>query len=240
MTIGTLLGFSDTTVSPATGYSYRVSAVDASGNESPLSPAATVTPPPGTPGATIFSDGFESGGLTLWTTANGLVVQQQEVYSQLWGARGTTSGTLAYALTPLSSLQLDLYFRVRFKLNSRSTTVNLLKFRSDAAGNTSLLTAHVSTSGRLGYKNDVTGVSTTGAMPVSLGVWHTLQVHVRINGAAGETETWFDGVRQADLSKTESLGTTPIGRIQIGDSTSGHVFDVAFDDVVAATTFIEG
>jgi hypothetical protein len=69
-------------------------------------------------------------------------------------------------------------------------------------------------------------------------VWHEVQVRVRINGASGESETWFDGVRIASLSKIENFGTTPLGRLQIGENSSGKVYDVAFDDVMARTSFI--
>jgi chitodextrinase len=54
----------------------------------------------------------------------------------------------------------------------------------------------------------------------------------------GQAEVWYDGNRIESLSKTESLGTTPIGRIQLGENSSGRTFDVAFDDVVVDTAFI--
>jgi hypothetical protein len=73
---------------------------------------------------------------------------------------------------------------------------------------------------------------------VSTGVWHEVQVRVRINGASGESETWLDGVRIASLSKVENFGTTPIGRLQIGENSSGKVYDVAFDNVAASTGFM--
>jgi hypothetical protein len=38
------------------------------------------------------------------------------------------------------------------------------------------------------------------------------------------------------LSKTESLGTAPIGRIEIGDRVTGHKYDVAYDNVFVAKT----
>ncbi|MDQ3941097.1 MAG: right-handed parallel beta-helix repeat-containing protein, partial [Actinomycetota bacterium] len=64
-------------------------------------------------------------------------------------------------------------------------------------------------------------------------------MRLRVNGASGSSETWLDGTRIQELSKTENFGATPIGRIQLADNSTGRTFDVAFDDVVAATSFIQ-
>jgi hypothetical protein len=72
---------------------------------------------------------------------------------------------------------------------------------------------------------------------VSGGAWHELQVHLLVNGSSSQTDIWLDGVRIPALSRTDSFGTTPVGRVQLGD-TSGVPFDTVFDDVVVATSFI--
>ena len=64
--------YSDRSVAPATGYDYSVRAVDAAGNVSDPSPAATAT----TPARTVFLDGFESGDLSQWTGGAGITVEQ--------------------------------------------------------------------------------------------------------------------------------------------------------------------
>jgi hypothetical protein len=48
-----------------------------------------------------------------------------------------------------------------------------------------------------------------------------------------------DGTRVDALGKTESLGTTPIGCIQLGDNSAGRIYDVALDNAAAHTTFID-
>jgi hypothetical protein len=220
--------FSDTTVERGTTYEYRIRARDASGRVGGWSNTALVTTPLTNP--TLFSDGFETGDMSRWTTAVGLVVQQGEVAAGVYAARGTTTGPAAYAYRTLAMEQAEAYYRLRFKFVSRgANTVNLLKFRTSLNG--SILGFYVSNSGKLGYRNDVAGVSTTSGTTVPVGAWHELQVRLRIDGTAGETETWFNGVRIASLSKTENFGTTPIGRIQLGDTSSGRTYDVAFDEV---------
>jgi hypothetical protein len=167
----------------------------------------------------LFSDGFETGNFSSWTSNTGLVAQQQEVYQGSWAARGTTTSAARWAYKTLGSTHSELYYRIRFKVVSQgaSSTVNLLKLRT--ATGTALFGLFRNTAG-------------------SIGVWHEVQVRVRINGASGESETWFDGVRIASLSKVENFGTTPIGRLQVGENSSGKVYDVAFDDVAASTSFI--
>ena len=62
------------------------------------------------------------------------------------------------------------------------------------------------------------------------------------NGQAGRVEVWYDGCPVADLTDssgtTQDLGKAPIGRLQLGDNTTGKTFDIAFDDVAADTQFI--
>ncbi|HET6771355.1 MAG TPA: right-handed parallel beta-helix repeat-containing protein, partial [Actinomycetota bacterium] len=237
-TTGPAPTFTDSTVAANTTYQYSVRARDAAGNVSGPSNTATVTTlgtnPP------LFTDDFETGDLSKWTGNTGLVAQQQEVFAGTWAARGTTTGASTWAYKSLGTTHTELYYRIRFKVMSQgaepTNTVNLLKLRT--ATGTAIFGLYRNPAGNLGYRNEVAPVSTTSSTPVSTGVWHEVQVRVRINGASGETETWFDGVRIAALSKTEDFGTTPIGRIQIGENSTGRNFDVAFDEVAAGTSFI--
>jgi hypothetical protein len=234
--VGAVTAYSDTTASPATTYDYQVRARDAAGNPSGFSNTATVTTP--ATGPALFTDGFESGDLSSWTSNTGVVAQQQEVYEGSWGARATTSSPAVWAYKTLATTHTELYYRIRFKVISQgaSSTVNVLKLRT--ATGTALFGLFRSASGNLGYRNEVAAVSTTSATPVSVGAWHEVQVRVRINGPSGEVETWLDGVRIASLSKIENFGTTPIGRLQIGENSTGKTYDVAFDDVAANSSFI--
>ena len=230
MTSGAITSYSDTTVTSATTYAYTVRAHDAAGNVSAPSNLATVA----TPSAFLFSDGFESGNLAQWTSVIGLTVQQQQVYAGTFAARETSAGLATYAYKQLSATQSELYYRVRFKIVSQGPNLAyLLKFRT--ASGSSILGAYVSSTGKLAYRNDAGLQTTVSATPVSRGVWHTLQVRVLINGGAGQTETWLDGVRVDALSKTEALGTTPVGRIQLGDNSTGTTYDIAFDDIAVDT-----
>jgi hypothetical protein len=229
-TTGVTTTYSDTTVTPATSYSYRVTARDAAGNVSALSAIATVT----TPAPALFIDGWETGDTSRWTSTAGLAVQQQHVLSGWYAGRGTSTGSAAWAYKTLSSTQYDLYYQLRFKLLSKdANTLYLQRFRT--SNGTSILGLYVSNTGKLGYRNDAGARSTTSTIAVTTGQWHTLQAHIRIDAAsstAGLVEVWYDGTRIDALSKAEPLGTTPVGRVQVGENSTGRAYDVAFDDVI--------
>jgi hypothetical protein len=67
--------------------------------------------------------------------------------------------------------------------------------------------------------------------PLSPNAWHQLEVRVTINDANSQVQTWLDGQPLADLSRTESLGTSPIGRLQLGENIGGRSYELALDDL---------
>ncbi|RPI94891.1 MAG: DNRLRE domain-containing protein [Chloroflexi bacterium] len=227
-TTNAVTSYADNTVTGGVAYQYQVRARDASDNVSGPGNLATVT------SSLLFSDNFESGNLTNWTSVAGLTVQDQEVYDGDYAARATSTGTATWAYEQFEAGQNHVYYRLRFKIISQASNVYLMRFRTSS--NSSLLGVYVSNTGKLAYRNDVLGVSTVSTTNVTAGVWHDLQVHVFINGSNGQTETWFDGVLINALSKTESLSSTPIRRIQLGENSAGRTYDVAFDNVAANTT----
>jgi fibronectin type 3 domain-containing protein len=230
--VGAVTSYSDTTVVSGATYQYQIQARDAAGNLSAFATASPVTIP-----LPLFGDGFESGDLTQWTN-NGLAIQSLSALEGAYDARGTNNGTAAtYASKALAAAKNDLYYTTWFKISSQgATSAYLQRFRT--TGNGAILGVFVSSTGKLGYRNDVSAASTTSTLSVSHNVWHQLQTHVLINGTSSQVEVWFDGTQVAALSKTESLGTNPIGRIQLGDSQSSDIFDIAFDEVTLDTSLI--
>jgi hypothetical protein len=229
--------YTDTNVSAGTTYQYQARARDASGNLSGFSNTVTVTTQIG-----LFSDDFESNSMSRWVSVTNMSVQGQEVFDGNFAARGITNGTPAVAYKQMSVPQNQLYYRIHFKLINQPQTTNLLKFRT--ATDSSILGVFVDHLGTLGFRNDAlntpdaTTFGSTPAANVSRGVWHELQVRLLINGTQGEVEFWLDGNRVAELSKTAAFGTTPIGRIQLGEKNAGVAFDIAYDNVAVDTQFI--
>jgi Calcineurin-like phosphoesterase len=226
--------FGDATVAPETTYGYSVTARDAAGNATVSDPVQVTT----STRAFLFSDDFESGNMGQWTTNNGLVVQQAEVYAGANAARATsTAGTAVFAYKTLTN-QNELYYRIRFKIvGSLTSSVNLLKVRTGAgATGQSLGGVFVASNGKLNVRNDFAGKSTPSTTTVTAGQWHEVEFHARIDSPL--TEVWYDGGFVSSLTTTDTLGTTSIGRIQLGETTSGKNFDIAFDNVLADVSFI--
>jgi chitodextrinase len=223
---GATTSYRDTTVSASTDYTYTVTASDAAGNVSPASDAATVrTPPPA-----LFRDGFESGDMSQWTSATGIVAQQDEVSSGAWSARAASSGAATYASEQLSATQTEVYYQLGFKVVSQGANSVILG-RLRTAGGTSLVKVYLTSAGKLAYRNDVAGVASTSTTTVTPGAWHTLVLHGLVNGTTGLVELSLDGNKL--LAKTENLGSTPVGRLELGDDATGRSYDIVFDDIVA-------
>ena len=227
-------GYLDESVQPGTTYDYYVVARDAAGNTSLPSDTASVTTPTD---MTLFSDGFEAGDMSQWTTSTGISVQSQLVNDGSYAAEAVSTGAAADAYEQLAQTWPSLYYSTRFYvLNRGSSSVYLLRFRT--AAKAAIAAVFVSSTGRLGLRNDVTGTTTTSSVPVSSGAWHTLEFYASVNGTSSQTSVWLDGLQVGELTGTQSLGTTPIGYLQVGDTSTGKTFDVAFDDVHADPLFI--
>jgi hypothetical protein len=181
----------------------------------------------------LFADGFETGDLSRWSRVRGLTVQQQIVLQGAFAARGTSTQAATYARATLPAPQSDVYFRVYVYIASQSNnTVYLMRCRT--ASDKSILGVYVNGTGRLGYRNDISGVSTTATATVTKNAWHEIVLHAVVNGATGSVELWLDGNLVA--SKTENLGTTETGIVQIGENGTGsRSYDMAFDDVLVSS-----
>jgi hypothetical protein len=191
------------------------------------------TPSSGGGGGTpLFSDDFETGDLSKWSGASGLVVQSAVVSSGAFAARATTTGSPAYAFRTFGTSNSALYYRLRFNIQSQAaTSMYLLRMR--AAPNSPIMGLYVGSTGILCYRNEFALVNTCSTVSPSKGAWHTALVHVIVNASASTVEVWLDGTKL--ISKTDNLGTGGVGRIELGDSASGKTFDVALDDVVVDT-----
>jgi acid phosphatase type 7 len=193
----------------------------------------------GTPAtaASLFTDGFESGTMSSWTSSTGIVVQPGDAHAGTQAARATSNASASWASKTLASGQSEIFTRVWFKVLSQSTNIFLLKVRSTT--NAIISSLGVNTSNRLLWRNDVLNANSSSATTVSPGAWHELQMRTFVNGASSVAEVWLDGAKVTDLGGTTDLGTTPVGRLQIGDNAS-RTYDVLFDDVAADTAFIGG
>ncbi len=231
-TLGKVTSFDDTGLSPSTPYSYTVDAFDAAGNISPMSDPAQATTQAAS--ALLFSDGFESGGWSLWTSQTGLTLVHSPVFAGSWSANATSAGSgKHFASKTLSSTAGTLYYDLRFFVASRGANlVELMRFKTAAGG--SLVSAALNSSGKLITKNLAHAATHTSSTVVTSGVWHELQVRVAV-GSSGHIDVWLDGSPVTALSTTDNLNTTAIGRITFGDP-SGHTYNVTYDQIGVGTS----
>jgi phosphatidylinositol-3-phosphatase len=179
----------------------------------------------------VFADGFESGDLSGWTANVGLIAQQHDVFAGAWAARAQGDANPAYAYEKLPSPSPYLTAETWFNVIGRSTRVGLLRLETAAGSN--LVTLSLNMAGELAERNDVSGVTTTTSIAPANGVWHHLVVQTLIDGTASHVDVVLDDASIPQISNMESLGTTPLGRLRLGDGTTSHVFDVVFDEVLA-------
>jgi len=219
--------FTDNTVSPGTAYSYQVFAFDAAGNVSQGSNQVNLTTT-----SLAFSDGFESGNLSNWTTTQGMAVQSADVFAGSNAAMATANASRAFASRTLASTLTSVSFKTAFKIVSQGpNAVHLLRLQT-AAG-TNIATVFVSTGGNLSVRNDVAGNVLTSSQVIAPGTWRQVEMRVTISGASSTIQVLLDGTQVNQLTTTLNLGTTPVGRVMIGDNNTGRTFQVAFDEVVA-------
>ena len=227
--------YTDTSVGAGIDYTYIVRARDEAGNQSAESDSAEVRTDDL---AVLFFSGFELGNLSTWSMNRNLVAQTDEVFSGTWAARAQSTGAptapnFAYRIV---GPHTELHAQTRFKIAGQGpTAVNLMTLKT-ASGK--LLTLSRNTAGKLGYRNETTGNSVMSSKVVTLGDWHTVQVRLKVDGAAGASEVWFDGVRLDQLSLTDSFGATPIDRVEIGDSSTTKTYDMYFDEVIVDPSYI--
>jgi hypothetical protein len=221
----------DSTVLAGSSHTYAVRARDLAGNVSMLTtPVPVTTAAAATP---VFSDGFETGDLSAWTTTAGLTVTTADHRNGSYAAEGNTTNGNTYAKKTLPSTYTDAYARVGYKIKSQSAQVNLLRLR-DAAGN-SLGYVFLSSSGLLGVRNDVAATTTTSTVAPGTG-WHTVELHFGIS--TGTIEVWLDGsaVPALTTSTGANLGSAAVGGLQIGETQTGRTYDVLYDDAAFGTS----
>ena len=185
----------------------------------------------------LFSDGFESGLVPPWTASASFTRQNTLVHSGSWAGRAT--GTAAYAYESLASTQSNVYFDSFIRVVSNAGGTPVLRFRD--SGGTNLTSINITIAGALQRKIDiVTGQDKTSGTVVTQNVWHELQLHAQINGISSVYEVWLDGTKVNDISGTVSMGTAPVGRVQLGRQAGSTAYDIVFDDAAADTAFIGG
>jgi chitodextrinase len=180
---------------------------------------------------TVFEDGFESGSLSAWTSSRGVVVQTDLVASGTYAARAATRSVPGFAVKNLPAASADVTLGSSIDRLSNGATVSLLRLRT--ANGAGIVSLKLNKAGNLVRRNEVTGTTLRSSVGLPKNAWHSLSLRAIVNGASSTVEVGFDGGLVSSLSGTTSLGTSPVGSVQIGNS-SKATMDVAFDDAQAS------
>jgi len=230
--------WADTGLVAGSTHSYVAVARDAAGLSSPNSNTATATVAAVVP---VFQDGFESGSLApgIWTTPTpGLVVQQAIVHAGNSAAEETSTGAATWSAAQLPTTYPALRASAWVYVNSRSTSAGFLKLRTSTGAYIAYL--YVNAAGFLSVRNDAGGVTHVSTTPVTNGQWHKVEYYLNTNPGGPITITAaIDGTNvtfTTPVTSTETLGSTPIGQIVLGDTVTARTYDVAIDDVTVTTS----
>jgi hypothetical protein len=189
--------------------------------------------------ASLFSDGFESGTMSAWSSvtaaAGGVVgVQTTTVHSGTSAAKlseAGTSGSLAYARAQLSGDQSDLTATGAFMVTTEGlANANVPIFRFlDATGARAISLYRQNQSGNhLWVKvGNGSAVQTTGLLPLS--TWGVLSLHTIVAGAASTVSVTLNGT--SIYTTAAASMSSPIRTVQIGNDTAAQAFGIVVDDV---------
>ncbi len=177
--------------------------------------------------APLFSDGFDSGDLSAWSSSANFALQSTSVHSGSWAGRARSSGAASHVGRTFGA-EPEVWSTVWFRVQARASAVWLTSLRKSTGG--AILLVGINKNGLLIARNNVTKVTYKSTVAVSGGGWHRVDVHLKV-GSGARFDVSLDSTPVAVLSRTNGLGTTPITQIKVGDTSVGRSFDVAFDDI---------
>jgi hypothetical protein len=224
----TTVSFTDTSLAPGSTHTYEVTASDGQNTSarSPASDPITVQSGP----AAIFADGFGQG-FANWTGVAGMTVDNATGNPSAPSARAQPSGAPAWAWRTLGATYPSACLSVRVNLSSIGSTVDLFRLRTASDG--PIVRAYVASNRVLWIRADFSGSQLASSTVLPLGSWNTVELCTTV-GTSGSATLYLNGTRIAG-PWTANLGTTPIGRIQIGDN-AAKTFTANWDDVVLDQT----
>jgi hypothetical protein len=189
--------------------------------------------------ASLFTDGFESGTMSAWSTvtaaAGGVVgVQSGTVHGGTKAAQlseTSASGSLAYARTQLTGDQNDLTATGAFMVTTEgAANANVPIFRFlDATGARAISLYRQNQSGNHIWVKvgNGSGALTTGLLPLS--TWGVLSLHTIVAGTASTVSVSLNGTNI--YTTTTATLSSPMRTVQVGNDTAAQTFGIFVDDV---------
>jgi hypothetical protein len=194
--------------------------------------AATFITSPQTQGpsasaATAFSDDFSSGNLANWTGSAGMVIDTASGRVTPPSVRAQPTGGPGYAYKVLPTTLSTVCLSMNVNAVALGTGAPVL-LRLRTASNGPIARVFTASGGTLFLKSDASGVQRSSGVALGSG-WHSLEICGTV-GTTGSWDLYRDGSKIVS-GWVANTGTTPVGRIEIGDNGS-KTFTINFDDVV--------
>jgi hypothetical protein len=225
----TTVAFTDTGLAAGSTHTYRVDAQDEALNTSLLSSASDpITTFSG--GGAIFSDDFASGTFGSWTAVTNLSIDNSIGGVAPPSARGTPSNQAAFARRDLGGTFSSVCLSEAVTLSQTGDAVILMRLRSDSGG--PIARVFVTGPGVLTVRSDFAGTQRSSGTTLPAG-WNTVELCGTV-GSAGAWSLFLNGTPILE-GWVADTGTSPVGRIEIGDAGSKS-WTGNFDDVVLDTT----
>ena len=161
----------------------------------------------------------------------GLLVDPTQGAPTAPSARAAVVNAHASASKTLGSTSSVLCMSERVNLASIGTaTVSLLRLRTATDG--AVARVFVNSARRLALRSDVTGAQLVTSATLPLSSWRSIELCADTSGG-GRLSLYFDG-NLVGGPWAQNLGTTPLGRIVVGDSEAKTV-TVNYDDILVDT-----
>jgi len=202
----------------------------------------------------FFSDGFESGDFSAWTsiytTGGTVTVVESPVYLGTYAAKFDATGNYGCAASKtLGSVYSTLYFRAYVYFEELSSSdgsfSRLLQLRlNDGTNIVCIGRRHVSGQPRWGLRyldGSQVNVSITSPLPET-GQWHCVEIKGVIDSSVGEVRAWIDGIELFTYTGINT-GSTSMNRLTVGRAQFDYTADIGttyMDCVIVADEYIEG
>jgi hypothetical protein len=216
-------------LTPGSQHTYTVGALDKFGNGPTL--GLTSDPITVTSGSTIFADDFSSGNFSNWSGVTNLSIDNSKGGVAPPSALAQTNAQSAFAFKNLAATYPSICMSARVNVASLDPSSTTL-FRLRTAGNGPITRVFANANGILYVRSDASNTQLFSGVALGSG-WHTIELCGTV-GVSGTWDLYRDGVKIVN-AWTANTGTTPVGRVDIGNA-QAFTATINFDDIVVDQT----
>jgi hypothetical protein len=219
------VSFTDAGLWQGTTHTYWVQAVDEATNESAKVASAPIQVRPA-----VFADDF-AAGLAGWASVTRISLDAGSGSASAPSVRGTPTAQSAFAFASLSTTLTTVCASANVNVaNQGGVALDLIRLRTATGG--PIVKANLDAAGRLIVRSEVSATQRSSGVVLPAG-WNNVELCGTV-GASGAWDLYLNGTKIVN-AWVANTGTTPVGRVQVGD-TAAKTWVANWDDVVVDTT----